>query len=651
MTLAHLLPLQSAFHGESMLDVIRSNAQSFWVKVAFAIIILVFVFWGVGSFTDSGFVNVIGTVNNEPITYQQFEEAYREAEYSITQNQRGVKLTSEQKTQLGREVFQRLVTKQLISQEAKRVGLGVSPYELRMYVGSMEMFQDEKGRFNPETYKNILQARRQSAAVFEADLARRIMQDRMVIYLTASGWMDPDEPRKRFNFLRQSRVVDYVFISADSELSASAMPDDAAVAAYYEEHKTNYIIPQKADVQYIVVDPFKSVSPDTISDEEARSWYEKNKDSFFEPESVNVSHILVPLQSDASEALIQTAMERAQQIRKEILDGRPFDEAADAYNGPSAADSGGSLGWITPGMTVPEFEKAAFAAEKNVVTEPVRSQFGLHLILVNDTKKATLKTFEEVQGEIKANLAGLAGRAGLSDLLDDLTEDNILGRDLNEVASKRGLSCQTTGLLSSVELQQKLGITPDGASAIMMSAPNQPVDTPLEAGENYLIVRVVATSPSSFQPLDDVREDIIKRFRTHEGLGKARSLLEETLKKGPDAIPAEWIKESAPVERGGSLENFKPQANLDEAIFKAETGTWQNTVYSVVDDKGEGALIFRVKRVVDAPESEWPQLEQIMTELAASERSQGLIQEFLRQLFDKSKVEIRNQDIIDRKNM
>ncbi len=633
-----------------MLDVIRSNAQSFWVKVAFGVIILVFVFWGVGSFTDTGYVNVIGTVNEEPITAQKFEEAYREAEYGITRNQRDTALTAEQKTQLGREVFQRLVMETLVAQEAKRAGLGVSPYELRLYVGSIEMFQNDKGQFDPETYKNVLKARRQSPAEFEADLARRILQDRMVQYVVAGSWTDGVEARNRFNFLRQRRAVDYVYIAADSEQAASATPDDAAVQKYYDEHRTDYVIPQKADVSYIVVDPAKTVSPDSIGEADARAWYDKNQSSFSEPESVQVSHILVPLDLKADEAQVREAMDKALAIKKEIADGRPFAQAADAYNGPNAAGPGGSVGWVTPGMTVQNFEQAAFAAEKGVVTDPVRSEFGLHLILVTDRKPARIRPYEEVEGEIRKNLAALAGRDGLADLLDGLAEDNILGRDLSEVARARGLTAATTGLMSAAELQEKLGIKPEGASAIMAAGVNQPVDIPLEAGETYVVVRVVATAPSSFRTLDEVRDDVVAKIRTTDGLQKASALLSGLLKDGAD-IPAAWIKAAEPVARGSALAPFAPQADLDRALFTAEKGQWSSTVYTVSDGKGQGALIFRVSQVMDPPDSEWTQFEEIMTGLTQRERADGVMQEFLRQLFLKSEVVVRNQDMIDRKNM
>ena len=178
-----------------MLDIIRSNAQSFWVKVAFGVIILVFVFWGIGSFTDTGNVNIVGTVNGEPITYQQFEMSYRRAEEAINQQSPRRTWTAEEKSQLGRQVFQQLVVERLIVQEARRNNIDISPYELRLYVGQLKEFQDAQGKFDPERYKNVLAATRQTPASFEEDLTRRLLIEKTVAFVSQGSWTDSLEAR------------------------------------------------------------------------------------------------------------------------------------------------------------------------------------------------------------------------------------------------------------------------------------------------------------------------------------------------------------------------------------------------------------------------------------------------------------------------
>lgn len=132
-----------------MLDLIRSNSQSFGVKLAFGIIILVFVFWGIGSITDTGSVNVVAMVNGQPITFQTFEMAYRRAEEQANQSNPGRRWTDQDKSQLGHQVFQSLLSEELLVQEAGKNGFSVSPLELRKYVENIPAFRNDKGQFDP----------------------------------------------------------------------------------------------------------------------------------------------------------------------------------------------------------------------------------------------------------------------------------------------------------------------------------------------------------------------------------------------------------------------------------------------------------------------------------------------------------------------
>ena len=640
-----------------MLDIIRSNAQSLWVKVAFGVIILVFVFWGIGSFTDTGSMNVIGTVNDEPITFQQFEMAYRNAEENYARQTQNRSLTPEEKTMIGRQVFQQLVTETLIGQEARRNNMGISPYELRLYVGSLDLFKNDKGEFDPERYKNILASRRQTPAQFEADITRRLLQEKLVAFVSSGSWSDGVEARARFNFLRQKRVLDYIYLPVDTALMAGTTVSDEQISTYYENHKLEYSIPQKVDVQYIEVNPLAIVSPDEVTDDGAKAWYERNRERFVEPESVEVSHILVSLDPDADEATVKAAEERMSAIEKELADGKAFAEAANEHNPPNAAGEDGKVGRITRGMTVQAFDNAAFSAEVGKVTGPVRSEFGLHLILVTDRKPETLKTFDEVKEEAKRIVAADLGRERLNDVMDALVEDNILGKDMAESARANNLEAKTTGLKNREEIVEVLGVTQDGASSIMAKGANQPVDVPLAAGDRYVIVRVLEASPSSFMPLEDVRDDVVAKIRETVGLDAAMKTLQDVLAEvGRDGgkLPAEWasrVVTSGPVDRNQVMKPFKDQPDLASAIFQTVPGSWLSGVFAVSDSDSRGALIAKVQRVEDPADAEWQQFEGIMVNLTTRERQDGIFQAFMEELAGKSRILVRNQDVVDRKNM
>lgn len=149
-------------------------------------------------------------------------------------------------------------------------------------------------------------------------------------------------------------------------LLATAKPDAAALHAYYDAHKSDW---EEVKAKHILIRFHGSALP------------------------------LKPGQKDRTEA---EALAFANDIRAKIVAGASFDEMAKASSDDSGnAQSGGDLGSFGKGRMVPAFEKAAFAAEPGKVTEPVKTQFGYHLILVEEHKT---KPFEDVQAEIETKI-------------------------------------------------------------------------------------------------------------------------------------------------------------------------------------------------------------------------------------------------------
>ena len=640
-----------------MLDYIRSNAQSFGVKVAFGVIILVFVFWGVGSFNDRNSANVVAIVNGDPILVQQFEQAYRNAEESILRNNPGVTREQLKEQHLGRQVLRDLIQQTLLAQEAARAGVSVTPLELRQAVGRIKSFQDAQGRFDPEAYTRVLAAQRISPAQYEKDMSDQLLREKIFTLVTAPVWVDPDEAQNRYNFLREKRVVDYLFIPAKN-FSGEVKVTDQDVTAYYDAHKKDFAIPPKVDVAYVSVTPGGLVKPESVSEADAQKWYEVNKGRFEEPAQVKAAHILVPLAENAPADAEKKAREEVAKIQAELKSGKDFAAVADAHNGPNAAGPGGELGWIARGKTVKPFEDAAFALKAGQVSEPVRSPFGLHIIKVEDKKPGGLKTFKDAAREVRQAMAQEQGADKLHDVLDSLIEDNILGKPLAESAARFGLKAEQSGLLSQSELEQKLGVTPAGASALIATATGAPVDTALEAGDKYLVARIIKAEPASTQPLNAVKSAIVAKLTAEKALKAAvesAAARRKELKDGPLPQPLKAsldIKTAPAMDRGGNLADFNPDEALAEAVFTAKPGTWLPSAYAV-DGKSEGpgALLCRVDAVLPPDPQEWNTVRDLMANGVARERVDGLYQVFIQNLASKAKVEVLNTDIVDRVNL
>lgn len=174
-----------------------------------------------------------------------------------------------------------------------------------------------------------------------------------------------------------------------------------------EEYKSNLVQMEKDLLTQITIN--KVLSEVTVTDEDARKYYDENTDEFQEKESVSAKHILVDS--------LEVCEDIKSKIEKEELS---FEEAALKYSSCPSKDQGGSLGVFGKGMMVPEFEEAAFKLELNKVSEPVKTQFGYHLIKVDAKNEPKVSSFEDVKNQIINKLIQSSQEKKYMDIIKDL---------------------------------------------------------------------------------------------------------------------------------------------------------------------------------------------------------------------------------------
>lgn len=164
------------------------------------------------------------------------------------------------------------------------------------------------------------------------------------------------------------------------------LEEDEAFKAEVEMAKANIL------KQYALRKLLNAVS---VTEEEIVNYYNENKEMFKEPESARASHILVPTEEEINN------------IAKEIKEGLSFEDAAKKYSKCPSGSNGGDLGFFSAGKMVPEFEEAAFKMNINEVSEPIKTQFGYHLIKLVDKKDAGVSELDSIKSEIGQQLMSI----------------------------------------------------------------------------------------------------------------------------------------------------------------------------------------------------------------------------------------------------
>jgi parvulin-like peptidyl-prolyl isomerase len=168
-----------------------------------------------------------------------------------------------------------------------------------------------------------------------------------------------------------------------------------------------------------------------VSDEEAKKFYEENKAEFEQPETVKASHILFRVSKEDSEEVVNQKLKAAQGAEARAKKGEDFAALAkELSEEPGAKESGGDLGFFPKDRMVPEFAEAAFSEKVGEVSDPVRTQFGWHVIKVTDKKPAGTPPYDEVKAQLitylKAKKQEEVAQQVLKSLRDSAKIENTL---------------------------------------------------------------------------------------------------------------------------------------------------------------------------------------------------------------------------------
>ncbi len=636
-----------------MLEYIRTNTQSLGVKLAFGIIILVFVFWGVGSMQNLGMPTSFAVVNGEPISVVDFEMALRQAQENVRRENPTISAEQIQSMQLPHQVLQGLIISTLLKQEAQSLNITATPLEIRRAIAQMPDFQNAEGAFDSELYKKVMSNPQMSISRFENLVREQLLEGKLRRDVTVTGMAFASETRDFYDFTYESRDIDYIFFSAEDMLATLAEPAEDSVKAYYESHRAQFTLPPKADVAYVLVRPTDIVKTDSIEPAKVQEYYAENIVQFTKPARAKVRHILLMLDAAAPEEDVKKAEERMAAILAELHAGADFAELATKYSeDTTSAANGGNLEWITPGASVPAFNDAVFAMKTGDVSDaPVRTDFGLHIIKVDDMQEAHVPSLEEVEPRIRQAVAEHAGLEGLNAVLDALIEANILGEDVAAVAAKHGLLLQETGLKSAQELEEFLSISSQNALKIINTSEGMPLDMALDVLPNadtsvsnsYMIVRVKAKQDAAVRPYEEVKADIVALLKEQSAVEAATAAAVEARKAMDTALPAELeqrVRSVKSIERAAPVGVLGNAPGLNQALFAADQHSWLAMPFTVTVDGKPGAALVRVTNISVSSDAQWEPMEQILIQVLSLQRQEAMFQLFMAALRESAEVEI-----------
>ena len=436
-----------------MLQQLRDQTQSTGFKILVVAIIVVLTLFGFGATNIfMGSVPNIATVGDFDITESVLSvETERERRRLLSQMGPEFDPADIDRIQLQNYALEQLVNRQVLYQAAAQLDIGFSDADVNQRLVESPAYQID-GQFSEAVYRQQLQLMGFAPLQFIQEVRQGLGSELLRASIAETSFTQDWEVAQAAALLNQRRDIAYLDLTLQDYLENIDIADED-VALRYEEDQRSYITDARADVEWLELslEGLRSSVEVDDSEDALRAIYEDDISAMDRQRQRNSAHILVVVDEETDES---AALAKIQEAANRLEAGEDFSALAkELSEDPGSSDSGGSLGMMSKGSFDPVFEDALWALENpGDVSEPVRSEFGYHLIRLNEIGVADVPTFAEEKNNIldrlRAEAAGEAFDAAVEELEQRAFEERY---ELTETASAMGLSLQRAeGITESV---------------------------------------------------------------------------------------------------------------------------------------------------------------------------------------------------------
>ena len=631
----------------TVLDQMRRHMG--WLKWSLGFVVLAFVVFYIPDFlqqnpTGAALGDSVASIEGREITAAEFRRSY-DIQLQAYRNAYGANVSEQLLKQLGieQQILQQLVDQQAALVEAERLGLSASDEEVRQRILTTPAFQENGAFIGDQRYQQLLRSQRPPLmpATFEKAVRDEIVVDKLRAVLTEWVALTDKEIEQEYRHRNDKVKLATVAFLADAYRS-EATATDAEVQTYFTAHETDFRIPEKRKVRFLLVDVDSLRAKVTVPEANVERTYNESIEQYTTPEQVRASHILLKTEGKDDAAV----KAKAEDLLKRARAGADFAALAKANSEDEAsAKNGGDLDYFGKGRMVPEFDQVAFTLMPGQISDLVKSQFGYHIIKVTDKKAAAIRTLPEVRQQIVDQLSNETAQAQAADLAQTIAGEISKPADLDTAAKKHGLTVQESGFFARDEPILSLGSSPEAvAKAFEMMAGE--VSGPLSSARGVVFETLMAIQPPSQPKLeevkDKVRDEVLKQKSRDLGRQKAAALaarvkgaadFEKAAKAaGFDAKTTELITRDAPLPDLG----LAPEV-LD-AAFKLPVGAVSDPLTT-----DSGTIVFKVVEKEEVTPAQWVSNQDQFRRELIEDRRNRFFASYMSKAKQKMKIELNRE--------
>ena len=584
-----------------MFDFVRKHTRLLQLLLLILILPSFVVFGLQGYSSFSGDEGVVAKVGKQSITQAEWDNAHRNFIERVRSQQPNVDVSQFDTPEARRQSLDALVRQYVLAEAAADQSLSVSDNRLLRQFTTDPRFA---GLFNPDGSfnKGLLEARGMTPNQFVAMVRQELVLGQVLGGVQATGQTSLLSNRQAVDALFQVREVQWT--KFEPKLYAAQLnPTPEQLQAFYKDpaNAAWLTAAERADVQYVVLDIDTLKQRVTVSEDDLRRSYKENEARYSTPEERRASHILIKVDASATAEQKKAARAKAEGLLAQIKQNpAQFAELARKNSDdPGSAANGGDLEFFGRGAMVKAFDDTAFKLKKGEVSGLVETEYGLHIIQLNDVRGGTAQPFEAVRAQIEDEARKQLAQRQFAEAAERFTNSVYEQSDsLKPVADELKLPLLTMNGVLHVPGDKDQGpLSNRRVLDALFDASNRAKGRNTEAVEvstNKLVsARIVKHSPAALRAFDEVKDELRTRWVADAAAKAARADADKKLaawKAAPDKADL-----PAAVKMSRKTMFSQPPLVLDAALRVPEK---QLPAFTLVDLGADGVAVLKVNKVL-----------------------------------------------------
>ena len=564
-----------------MLQILRDKAQSIVIQAIVVIIALVFIFWGVGTNLGNNQEAAI-VVNDEEISFQQFQQAYDQAYSRIAQQFGGtIPKGLAESLNIRQQVITQLTQQALLRQGGSEMGLMISGHEIQKEIETMIQFQ-ENGQFSLERYKTILASNRLSPTKFEKSMRYDLLSQKSITSLSNFALSPTDfEIEDLYNLEKETVSVSYVVVSPEAFI-ADINFTDAELEAWYQEAGNKYFTDPMIQLTYLPFSYNDIGDKITIEESDIQGYYDQHLPEYQIPEKRGAKHILFMASPEDSAEVHEAQKLKAIEILEQANGGEDFSALAIEHSEGPSGPNGGDLGLFGRGQMVKPFDDAVFSLNQGEISEVVQTDFGYHIILLEEIQEPKIRSLEEVTEEIVSTLKMEQAKPLAFQVANEAYEKIIGAGSLDAyLAANPDTAVITTEFFSQATPPSGMTTEPQFLERAFLLKENE-LSSIVETAGGYAIISATGIMAPEGPELVTIKEKVTGDFKTEKAGEAAREAAEKLisdLSEGNSSFDelaqtaGLELRQSGLLTKTGTAEDGSFPPSLVQSVFRLSANT------------------------------------------------------------------------------